>query len=266
MSRFAALQASLQPCRQDLLRHPLYDQLADPVRLRRFLEHHVFAVWDFMSLLKVLQRELCGTQIPWTPPRSTAAARLLNEIVTGEETDLHPSGGYASHFQLYREAMQQFGADTGAVDQLVATLRRGTPLAEALNNPAIPAAARHFVKTTFALIETGELPRIAGAFALGREILIPDMFRRIVQGLNQEIGGGLTSLLYYLDRHIELDGGAHGTASEELIEELCGTDPLAWQQAQDGALTALEARLRFWDEIVEVFAATPDQPQLLRAH
>ena len=263
MSRFASLQASLQPCRQNLLRHPLYDQLADPGRLRQFLEHHVFAVWDFMSLLKVLQRELCGTQIPWTPPRSTAAARLINEIVTGEESDLHPAGGYASHFQLYREAMQQFGADTWGVDQLVQTLRQGTPLADALENPDIPAGARRFVKTTFALIGTGELPRIAGAFALGREILIPGMFRRIVQGLNQELGGGLSSLVYYLDRHIELDGGAHGTASEELLCELCGTDPEAWRQAQDGALMALEARLHFWDDIVAAFTVTPHQQLLV---
>lgn len=266
MSRFAALQGALQPCRQNLLRHPLYDQLADPARLRRFLEHHVFAVWDFMSLLKVLQRELCGTQIPWTPPRSAAAARLINEIVTGEETDLHPAGGYASHFQLYREAMREFGADTWPVDQWVQALRQGTALAEALDNPGIPAGSRRFMKTTFALIESGDLPRIAGAFALGREILIPDMFRRIVQGLNQELGGGLTSLLYYLDRHIELDGGAHGAASEELICELCGSDPVAWRQAQEGALTALEARLHFWDDIVAAFAASPHQRSLVQSH
>ncbi|MFN9370489.1 MAG: DUF3050 domain-containing protein [Planctomycetaceae bacterium] len=266
MSRFAALQGALQPCRQNLLRHPLYDQLSESGRLRQFLEHHVFAVWDFMSLLKVLQRELCGTQIPWTPPRSTSAARLINEIVTGEESDLHPAGGYASHFQLYREAMQQFGADTWAVDQLVQSLRQGASLADALANPGIPAGARRFVKTTFTLIDTGDLPRIAGAFALGREILIPDMFRRIVQGLNQELGGGLTSLLYYLDRHIELDGGAHGAASEQLICELCGSDPQAWQQAQDGALTALQARLRFWDDIMASFAAAEHQPSLVPSH
>jgi hypothetical protein len=254
MSELAALNAALQPCRNQLLQHPLYGKLVEPSHLRLFLEHHVFAVWDFMSLLKVLQRELCGTAIPWTPPRSAAAARLINEIVVGEETDVHPSGGYASHFQLYREAMLEFGAETSAVDRLIARLQEGTPLSIALEDPEIPSGARRFVGTTFRIIDSGEIPRLVAAFALGREILIPDMFRQIVQGLNRELGGRLTALLYYLDRHIELDGGEHGSAAEELIREVCGTNAVAWQQAREGALTALHARLRFWDDIATSLA------------
>lgn len=262
MSQLATLKASLQPCRNHLLQHPLYGQLSEASRLRRFLEHHVFAVWDFMSLLKVLQRELCGTAIPWTPPHSAAAARLINEIVVGEETDLHPAGGYASHFQLYLEAMREFGADTSAIERLLAALQQGTPLTIALQHPEIPSGARRFVETTFQLIDSREIPRIVAAFALGREILIPDMFRQIVQGLNQELGGPLTALVYYLDRHIELDGGAHGSAAEELIGEVCGADAVAWEQARLGALTALEARLRFWDDISASFAEEPSaRPQ-----
>jgi hypothetical protein len=254
MSELATLNAALQPCRNQLLQHPLYGQLSEPAHLRRFLEHHVFAVWDFMSLLKVLQRDLCGTAIPWTPPRSAAAARLINEIVVGEETDLHPTGGYASHFQLYREAMHQFGADTTAVDRLVDSVREGAELSIALAHPEIPSGARRFVETTFRIIRSGETPRLVAAFALGREILIPDMFRQIVQGLNRELGGSLTALLYYLDRHIELDGGEHGSAAEELIHEICGTNPVTWQQAREGALTALQARLQFWDDIASSLA------------
>ena len=267
MSQLATLNAALQPCRNQLLQHPLYGLLAEPAHLRRFLEHHVFAVWDFMSLLKVLQRDLCGTAIPWTPPRSSAAARLINEIVVGEETDLHPAGGYASHFQLYREAMQQFGADTTAVDRLVDNLRAGMELSIALEDPEIPSGARRFVETTFRIIQSGETPRLVAAFALGREILIPDMFRQIVQGLNRELGGRLTALVYYLDRHIELDGGEHGSAAEELIREICGTNPAYWKQAREGALTALQARLQFWDDIAlslaEMEAPRPEVSTLM---
>ena len=211
------LQASLEPSRQRLLQHPLYAQLDRADRLRQFLESHVFAVWDFMSLLKRLQQELCGSTIPWIPPRSPSAARLINEIVVGEESDLHPSGGYASHFQLYREAMMQFGAHTGPVDQFVADLQSGTPLEIALARPQIPASARRFVQSTFEIIHSNELPRIAAAFALGREILIPGMFLQILQGLNHTVSGRLSGLIYYLDRHIELDGGEHGSAAEQLL-------------------------------------------------
>jgi len=247
--RLVQLQNNLAPYRQRLLEHPIYANVNSVPRLRAFMESHVFAVWDFMSLLKVLQRDLCGTTIPWTPPRSSAAARLINEIVVGEETDLHPAGGYASHFQLYLEAMREFGAETSAVEGLIARLREGTSLSIALRRPEIPEGARRFVETTFQIIASRDTPRVVAAFALGREILIPDMFRQIVQGLNREVGGRLTALLYYLDRHIELDGGEHGSAAEELLCEVCGANPVAWQQAREGALTALEARLQLWNDI-----------------
>jgi pyrroloquinoline quinone (PQQ) biosynthesis protein C len=135
------------------------------------------------------------------------------------------------------------------VEGLIARLREGTSLSIALRHPEIPEGARRFVETTFQIIASRDTPRVVAAFALGREILIPDMFRQIVQGLNREVAGRLTALLYYLDRHIELDGGEHGSAAEELLCEVCGSNPVAWQQAREGALTALEARLQLWNDI-----------------
>ncbi|MEI8319475.1 MAG: DUF3050 domain-containing protein, partial [Planctomycetia bacterium] len=41
-----------------LLAHSIYAMFDSPARLRRFLEHHVFAVWDFQSLLVALQQKL----------------------------------------------------------------------------------------------------------------------------------------------------------------------------------------------------------------
>ena len=81
----------------------------------------MFAVWDFMSLLKAIQRELCGVGVPWVPSPNLQATRLVNEIVLGEESDEDGEGGYASHFVLYRRAMQRCGAnvqvDVGLLDE-----------------------------------------------------------------------------------------------------------------------------------------------------
>lgn len=80
------------------------------------MQGHVFAVWDFMMLLKQLQRKLTCVDKIWLPPKSNNTARFINEIVVGQQTDVHPDGkNHASHFQLYLEAMREVGADTTVI-------------------------------------------------------------------------------------------------------------------------------------------------------
>ncbi len=86
--------------RAALLDHPLYADVASIADLRRFMEDHVFAVWDFMSLLKRLQQDVTCTRVPWFPANNARAARLINDIVIGEETDVDPDGTYVSHLDL----------------------------------------------------------------------------------------------------------------------------------------------------------------------
>ncbi len=90
------LNQAIENVRDELLRHPLYEHLTNLDSLRFFMEHHVFAVWDFMSLLKAMQSHFCGTTIPWTPPGNVLVARMIHEIVLEEETDSVGQGGYAS--------------------------------------------------------------------------------------------------------------------------------------------------------------------------
>src|SRR5258708_10203845 len=100
----------LDTLRAQLLEHPVYVEVASVEDLRRFMEDHVFAVWDFMSLLKRLQRDLTCTNVPWFPAANARAARLINDIVIGEETDVHPHGSAFSHLGLYPRAIARPGS------------------------------------------------------------------------------------------------------------------------------------------------------------
>jgi hypothetical protein len=243
------IRSIIEPCRQSLLEHPIYRDIRTPAALRTFMEHHVFAVWDFMSLLKALQRRFCCVTVPWVPPTDSASARLVNEIVLGEETDDDGRGGFASHFELYRRAMYGFGADTSQIDRLVRDLAAGLSLDEVLRSAEVDNAVRAFVGHTFAVIKSGDWCAVAAAFTFGREDLLPDVFQKIVDQLDAETGGGLADFQFYLRRHIDLDGGEHGPMALRLVSDICGNDPAKWQSAEDAALASLQARRALWDAI-----------------
>ncbi|WP_425616513.1 DUF3050 domain-containing protein [Anatilimnocola sp. NA78] len=241
------IQQQLLPLRQQLLNHPLYARIDSVRALQTFMQQHVFAVWDFMSLLKALQQQLCCTTIPWLPPANRQAARLINEIVLGEESDEDGQGSYASHYDLYHRAMTACGADTLPIDGFCQLLQSGMPVEAALREAEIPPSVRQFVEHTFQLLRTNNLPAIASAFTFGREDLLPAVFQRIVDELNVEASGGLSQFQFYLQRHIELDGDHHGPMAGQLVEMLCGDDPANWQAAERAALSSLQARLTLWD-------------------
>ena len=220
------------------------------------MEHHVFAVWDFMSLLKALQQRLCCVEVPWTPPSDSKACRFTNEIVLAEESDDDGQGGFASHFELYHRSMRECGASTAGIDEFVGELRRGKSVKSALASPAVPAVARTFVEQTFRIIESGNLCAIASAFTYGREDLLPDVFQRIVDRLNVEAGGQLEVFKYYLKRHIGLDGDEHGPMATQLVESLCGSDESLWNVAEVTAVNCLIARQKLWDGIYEAVTSS----------
>jgi hypothetical protein len=249
--KIASLRSRILPLQQALLTHPVYQDLQDPRALRIFMQYHVFAVWDFMSLLKALQQRLSCVLLPWIPAAFPAATRFINEIVLAEESDEDGLGGYGSHFTLYHRAMTQFGADTSKIDATLLAVRSGLPACEAMQIADVPPAIRRFVNHTFDEIQSDTICRIASAFTFGREDLLPGVFQKIVDELNQSASGALELFRYYLLRHIELDGGEHGPIAEKLISTLCGTDEANWVAASDAAVAALTARLGFWDAIHE---------------
>jgi hypothetical protein len=249
-----ALQARIHPLQQRLAKHPLYASIASTEDLHTFMQSHVFAVWDFMSLLKALQRGLTCVDVPWLPSSQPEARRLINEIVLGEESDLY-QGRAASHFELYLAAMRECGASTLAIEALLEELQTGASVENALLSASVPEGARNFVQQTFALIQKGQLHATAAAFTFGREDLIPDMFRGFVRELDQQMSGRLELFVWYLERHIEVDGEEHGPMALRMVAELCGDDPQRWQEAGDAAEQALLARLALWDGILQALPA-----------
>lgn len=251
------LQAQLQPARQRMVDHTLYRRIQSLADLRTFMEYHVFAVWDFMSLLKALQRDLTCVELPWVPTGNPATRRLINEIVLEEETDLDPEGQPTSHFELYLRAMREAGADTAPAERLLAALAEGASVPSALAAAQAPAPVQEFVKHTFAVIAAGQPHAVAAAFTFGREDVIPDMFRNLVADLGQRFPGQLDTFIYYLNRHIELDEDHHAPLAHQMVRDLCGTDPQRWQQAAEVAQQGMAARVALWDGIQAALTHAP---------
>lgn len=251
MNRIQELEASLIELRQALRNHALYNNLTSIEDVQLFMENHVYAVWDFMSLLKALQNDLTCTQVPWTPSSNSKLARFINEIVHGEESDINELGKAMSHYEMYIDAMQEVGASTEEVQKFVAQLKNGTTVQEAINNLNIDDRVKSFVNYTFSIIDTKQSHLIASSFTFGREDVIPDMFMEIIEKSKLE-GKEYVKLKYYLERHIELDGDEHGPLSLEMIAELCGEEDQKWKEAKAVAIESLEKRIHLWDAINEL--------------
>lgn len=254
-NRIDKLRSEIKPLRDQLVQHKLYGSIQSLTDLHIFMQHHVFAVWDFMSLLKSLQRELTCIDIPWIPHGSAATRYLINEIVTGEESDVDQHGNRVSHFELYLAAMQQAGADTSAIDRLIAALRADSNVPAAMMQSQPPQAVTDFVTTTFDTIGTGKAHIQAAVFTFGREDLIPGMFISFVAELNKQTADKASTFQYYLERHIEVDGDHHAHLAYEMTEQLCGDNEAYWEEATEAVQTALKARLRFWDGILAAIEA-----------
>ncbi len=173
------LEKNITEARDRVVHHPLYASLDTHEALVTFMEHHIFAVWDFMSLLKSLQRNLTCVDVPWIPTGPTGSRRLINDIVMVEESD-ELGDGFISHFELYVNGMREAGADTTAIDSLISVLREGRPVLEALREAGVPKPSIMFAGVTWSIIESKPVHCQAAAFAFGREDLIPDMFTQVV--------------------------------------------------------------------------------------
>jgi hypothetical protein len=249
--------AEAMALRASLLQHPVYRRVVGAQAVRTFMSHHVFAVWDFMSLLKSLQRRLTCVEVPWIPPIDTDAARLINEIVLCEESDEDGRGHYAGHYDLYLRAMSDVGADSYCMQRYIDALRGGLSVESALAWAEAPDNVRGFVRTTLDIAINGHTHEVAAAFFVGREGVIPEMFDQFRDSMNRADTWMNERLRYYLSRHIEVDGDSHGPKAKMLLTSLCGDDPQKWAEANATACRALHARIALWDGVVREIDLLP---------
>lgn len=249
IDKFIQLRSEIEPLRQEIIRHRVYSEIKKIEDIRVFMQHHVFAVWDFMSLLKSLQNHLTCTTVPWFPRGSAESRFLINEIVVGEESDLDQNGQRISHFELYLKAMRQCGASAFSIEHFIGTLKDDSTLQEAFDAARVPEAAAAFVRHTFELIDMNKPHVLAAVFTFGREDLIPQMFLSMINDLGTEWQESLSVFKYYLERHIEVDGDHHSHLAMSMTEELLGNDSVKWAEATEAVKASLKMRIALWDGV-----------------
>ncbi|WP_309640928.1 DUF3050 domain-containing protein [Flavobacterium sp.] len=243
---------SIQTQKEQLLQHSLYQKVQTLEDLHGFLETHVYAVWDFMSLLKALQSKLTCTTTPWFATPNSEMRYLINEIVLAEESDLTLDGKRQSHFEMYINAMQSCGANTQEIEKFIANVFSLQNIFVAIKQSHLHPNVKAFLDFTFRTIEEGKSHKIAAAFTFGREDLIPAMFTEILRNFEKHFPEtDLRQLIYYFERHIELDADEHGPMAMQMITELCGDDAVKWQEVTETSILALEKRVGLWDAIEE---------------
>ncbi len=241
------LNQRIEALRAEIVNHKVYAVLDDLSDLRTFMEFHIYAVWDFMSLLKALQQNLTCVNVPWFPVGDADTRHLINEIVLGEESDVDASGINKSHFELYLDAMRQSGADVAPIEKFVSELQKTGDFESAYQSAGTPAEAREFVDFTFKIIDGKQAATQAAVFTFGREDLIPKMFYAIVEDISRTSPDEISIFKYYLERHIEVDGDHHSSLALQMTSNLCGQNPEKWEQATAATIDALKMRIRLWD-------------------
>ena len=225
---------------ENLKRHPLYNEFKTLGDIQVFMKYHIFAVWDFMSLLKSLQRQITCVSVPWKESEfSPELVRLVNEIVLGEESDIDPEGVPSSHFSLYMKAMKEIGADTSLIESFL----------EKPDMNKIPVEIKEAIQYHLNLAKTGSVHRVASSFFYGREKAIPDMFTSMVD-IIEENKINCPTLIYYFKRHIELDGEEHGPMAMKCLDQLTKTKEKE-NEAIETAIDSLEVRNNLWNFILK---------------
>lgn len=253
--RIEKIRAKIEPLKQAIINHKLYAVMEDIEDVRIFMQHHVYAVWDFMSLLKSLQFNLTCTSVPWFPKGDGEASYLINEIVTGEESDITPDGVRMSHFEMYLKAMEQAGASTEPVQEFLKVLQESRNLLPAFEAANLPVSVRDFMTFTFHVIATDQPHLLAAVFCFGREDLIPGMFYSLVNDISEGQPENITLFKYYLERHIEVDGGIHSELALQMTARLCGENEEYWKQAEAAVSAALQFRINLWNGVHDAIVA-----------
>lgn len=242
-SKITLLEKKLSTLHEELSGHDVYKNLLNIQNLRVFMEYHVFAVWDFMTLLKGIQKNITCTQIPWRPSTyPKELVRLVNSMVLDEESDIDHNNEACDHFSLYVRAMEELGADSKPIKSFLKNLD--------IDQLTMPL--REFVQFNITMAQSYPLHILVGVFYFGRENLIAKIFEPILENLKSFSHNTIPkSLIYYLQRHVELDGSTHSTQCKKLLETVCMDNPKSYQEALSFGIQACLLRKKLWDRALE---------------
>ena len=244
------IEGKIKSLRDKLLNHRLYSNIERIEDLQIFTENHIYAVWDFMSLLKALQIKLTCTKTPWVPNNNSQTAYLINEIVLAEETDVNQLGERKSHYELYIDAMIDIGAKIEFPTKNINEIASSKNVFASIDSLELHKNIKEFLRFTFSVIEEGKPHKIAAIFTFGRENLIPNMFNEILREFEKNIKDkDISKLIYYFERHIELDEDEHGPMALEMVSMLAENDQKKWDEIEKISIEALEKRILLWDAI-----------------
>jgi hypothetical protein len=258
-SQIERIKEKIEPLRQEIINHKVYNAIKTIDDLKVFMQYHVYAVWDFMSLLKSLQNNLTCTSVPWFPFGSADTRFLINEIIVGEESDVDLGGNRKSHFELYLDAMKQCGADSSKIEIFIQTLKSSADFDESYYKSQTPKEAAEFVDFTFNIIKSQKAYLQSAIFTFGREDLIPGMFISIINEIHKKFPNEISIFKYYIERHIEVDGDHHSHLALKMTASLCKENELFWKEAEEAIITSLEKRIELWNGVYKTLAVNRQQ-------
>jgi len=239
---------AIDELKQSLTSHKLFSNELNLSQMSKFMESHIFSVWGFMSLLKSLQSGITVTGAPWIPNENSrnGLTNFINEIVLCEESDDIGNIGYMSHFEFYLLAMNKMKASTSQINLLIERLKSEKYNEKLIDELDIYSEVKDFVKFDLDIALSGNLSKIVGGFALGREKVIPNIFSYIIPCIDHN--DSTKKLLTYLKRHVDVDGDRHGPLSIKLLDTICQSDE-SYLMAYNSGITSLKLRLKVWDRI-----------------
>jgi hypothetical protein len=194
------------------------------------MEHHVFAVWDFVYLVNELNRRIACS------PAHAKSADLLHSMRREDEGD-DDENSQSPHFARYLAAMDACRADTQPIKTLLTTIKAGTPIGLALQSPSIPSPARAFVQQTFAFFDKPTCA-IAGAFVFGREAIIPVFFQTLVERFIHAHCPTYHPMIACISPYLM---GENLSKAQQILVNLCGDDRRKGQEAEQAAISTLQA-------------------------
>jgi hypothetical protein len=251
IAKIDAFDQAITPLLKVLATHKVFCSINSIAHARVYLQHQVFAVWDFMCLLKSLYRKLSTKDI-WYPPTSSISVHLIGSIMLEEESDINEQGDRESHFETFVRAMEELDTDTSQIRGFIAWIKEEQSIEIAFEQIDVNPSIKKFVLSNAEVLNL-ESHEVLSAFVFGRELITSIMFTNLMKALQHHMNymdqSHLCTLISYLNRHISLDADEHFPKALKALIELIGDDLAKLDQTIDVAKKVLGIRIDFLDGI-----------------